>query len=235
MQTEEKGDHGVTLANPSYLMFAGPDNVKAVAIFAAGTGTKEIPLSGTTFVQVSGMLVAIDISGPDGKKSLQPETDRTSGPYAWAVLQFPATGTGSFDLRILVNGTEEVVLFSAGPAGKKPPTKSVIYTCVMEHGAVYNDLDAGVLSVYYVVPGSDIITTPTAPRGQYTGGVFSGDIIAFITDVNGKGDKWNPSQEVRNTKGLPVIVFGTIGLGPKLAIVRNFGPMDIFQLRPAQL
>jgi len=232
MQTE-KGDHGVTLASPSYLMFAGPSDTKAVAIFAAGTGTKEIPLSGTTFVQVSGMLVAIDITGPDGRKSLQPEIDRTVGPYAWAVLQFPATGTGSFDLRILVNGTEEVVLFSATPAGKKPPTEALV-PCIMDHGAVYNDLGAGLLSLYYVVPGSDIITTPSAPRGEYTGGVFSGEIITFITTLNGNGAKWNPPHEVKNTTGLPVIVFGSISLGPKLALVRNYGPMDIVQMRPTQ-
>jgi hypothetical protein len=227
----------VGLLEPSYLMNGDECGKTAVvAVFAVGTGHKEVPLSNTKFTEVGGeqiggpKLVHFNIHHLDSGvvQSIYPETNLKAGPYAWCVLQPAPAGSDMQKLRLLVNGATEGVAFVPLIGGTHVEPK--LSTTILNDGSIYSDLDTGLLNVTYITSGSPVEETPPAKRGEDTGGVFSGDILSYNTILLGREPrKWTTTEQVRTTKGLPVVVYGHIE-APMLAVWREQGPPDLYKL-----
>jgi hypothetical protein len=235
-------EHKVTLPWPSYLLFADESGTSAAtAIFTDGTTFTDVPLSTNTFTQVgqagtlplSGtQLVAFKITIGGQEIIIHPETDLTSEPFSWGVLQPPPQGAHVvYSLEVLQDGVSQVVLFTAVNAGEeKLGPGPAIRTVNVQNSGVYNDLSLGILNLGYRPPGviPQTITTPVG-RGGDTGGLITGDIIQFDIRVADVPQVWFPSTNVTVGKGLPVIVFGE-PTAPSLAIIKEHGTAEIVSL-----
>jgi len=236
--------YSVTLLGPSYLMYGDETgNTEAVAIFTNFSthppNISPVPLNKNTFVQVGGMqiggptLTQINIADPPSDLiiPLHPERDLEAGPYAWAVLQPPSSNSPPdvYELHVFFEGKDEVVKFTNAIPNPEE-VSPIIHPTSLDDGAVYNDLDAGTLSVSWGVFGRVPTTTPSVGRGEDTGGVFSGAIFSYnVIDESGILQKWGPNESIKTNKGLPVIVYsGT--KGPELAIFAESGPPTIVEL-----
>jgi len=234
-------ENSIQLLAPSYMMYADETGkTTATAIFAVGDpgDTIKVPLSTTTFGKVGGgpiggpILVAIEITG-EITATLYPEQSLTA-KSAWAVLQRPPPNVMRiFPLRIFVSGETQTVMFTPVPPNSKSEDAGVPNASVtLVDGAIYNDLNSGLLSVEYNTPPNELApkSTNPVPPGEDTGGVFSGNILSFNTILlGGVPQKWFSQEAVTSTKGLPIIVFGPLS-GPKLAVVRQSGPPEIVNL-----
>ena len=101
-----------------------------------------------------------------------------------------------------------------------------------EDGAIYNDLEEGLLSVTYIIPGGKK-ETAFVERGQdvFAGsGAFTGDIVSFNIESTASAVAWGAKTFVATAKGLPVLVWGKAN-APKLAVVRAHGNPDIVDLQ----
>jgi hypothetical protein len=235
--------HTVRLLGPSYLLFADETGTSsATAVFRVGTGTTEVQLSSNTFTQVGGdpiggpELIAFNISfGDQTEMTVHPQADFTSGPYSWAVLQTPSHTGGQtvFDLQVMQDGTENVVLFSGVVAANQDsiiPPPIIHPTITIDDGAVYNDLRLGILNVTYTTGNVVVVTSPVG-RGNDTGGLLTGYIDHFDIRVTDVVQKWYPARIVKGEKGLPLVVFGE-PTAPSLAIIQGSGPAEIVSLIP---
>jgi hypothetical protein len=238
-------DSTVTLLGPSFLMYGDETSTtQATAVFTNFSThppvISEVPLSKDAFAKVGGgqiggpTLTQINITDPpdDLIIPLRPLTSLTTGPWAWAVLQPPLPDSipPVYELNVFVDGKNEIVKFTnAIPNAEAVPS---IEPVRLEDGAVYNDLEEGLLSVTYLIPGGKK-ETAFVERGQdvFAGsGVFTGDIVSFNIESTALPVAWGAETSVTTGKGLPVLVWGKAN-APKLAVVRVHGNTDIVELR----
>src|SRR2546423_4562767 len=152
----------VIFRQPSYFMHGDESgNSSATAFFRQGGSpdTTPVPLSTNTFTQVGGLhiggpeLIAIELSSSGTLfATLIPDEDFAAGPNSWSVLQcLPPRPESIYELQVFTNGETQVVSFSnIFPLAVGAPP--VIEPClVLEEGAIYNDLDIGLLNVDYVI------------------------------------------------------------------------------------
>lgn len=232
--------HTVTLLGPSFIMFGDEkDNRQAVAeftIFSTDPPVVEsVPLSKTIFAKVGGAqiggptLTQINVSNLPSELiiPLRPETSFSGGPYAWAILQPPVLESEqplAYTLQIFANGKTEIVKFTNAIPDASKDLSSPIHEMNLDNGAIYNDLNEGLLNVTYNLLGGGSKDTPIVGRGDDTGGVFSGFVTRFnIRDIAGQPVYWQPNEDITTSKGLPVVVYGSAA-APLLAVFQESGP-----------
>jgi hypothetical protein len=237
-------DSTVTLLGPSFLMYGDETSTtQAIAVFTNFSThppvTTEVPLSKETFNKVGGSqiggptLTQINISNPpdDVIIPLHPLSSLTAGPWAWGVLQPPIPDSNSlvYELNVFVDGKNEIVKFTnAIPNAEALPIQPVS----LNDGAVYNDLEDGLLSVTYTIPGGKR-ETAFVGRGQdvFAGsGVFTGDIVSFNIKSTALAVSWGAKTSATTTRGLPILVWGKAS-APELAVFGEFGDPKSVELQ----
>jgi hypothetical protein len=228
----------ITFREPSYLMYgdeSGKTSATAIFRFGGSPDTKSVPLSTNTFIQVGGLpiggpeLIAVEISGSLTAKII-PYKDFAADANSWSILQFLSIGPERiFNLQVFTNGETQVVPFKFSHPLEP---SAVLEPCLLlDDGAIYNDLDFGLLNVDYIIPGSQELHTPIVGKGKDTGGVFSGTVLSVNISSVEAGAQWMPEKLVSTSKGLPVLVFGD-PRAPKLAVFRPSGSPDLVKLVP---
>jgi len=228
------GNFEVSFIAPSYLMYGDETGqTKATATFSiggtSGPATKQVLIPTNKYIQVGGgefggpELISVQISGDSIDETIFPDENFTAGANSYSVLNRPTPGLGvPYELNVRSGCLLFQVLFSP-----RPPMQSRVMdpVLVLKGGEIFNDLDAGQLSVQYTpIPyhGTEAKETPFVPRGLDTGGVFSGVVLSFnIETVGGPLVilKFRPEEFVQSTPMLPVGVVGGLD-APKLAVVR---------------
>ena len=127
-------------------------------------------------------------------------------------------------LQIFVDGNTKKVNFTNAILDASEGLPPLLHEMDLDDGAIYNDLKEGLLNVTYNLLGGEPKDTPIVGRGDDTGGVFSGFVVHFnIRGEAGQPVYWQPDEDIKTSKGLPVVVYGSSD-APMLAVFQEYGP-----------